>query len=183
MRHTDAVSKNLGAAGLNGAGARSAFISHFRTLRGRPDYDGFVTINDGVAWGKSHPNALKNPTPDNTLYANSALLDFGNISEADFPSTNKLTPINLLNNSNLKASITNGTLRGTVYALGRVDMMLTNRNAGTVKILDTDATDYDWNQGGGMLRSTLINIDRVLEGVNDTHGFSVKYYGTGTLNH
>jgi hypothetical protein len=47
MRHTDAVSKNLGAAGLNGAGARSAFISHFRA---QSSGGGLGTANDWLGY-------------------------------------------------------------------------------------------------------------------------------------
>jgi RHS repeat-associated protein len=56
MRHTDAVSKNLGAAGLNGAGARSAFISHFRAQG-----------NGGSVYGTAVPIALTAAAVDGPL--------------------------------------------------------------------------------------------------------------------
>lgn len=34
----------------------------------RPDYDGFVTVNEGKAWAKQKPGALDNPTAANMLY-------------------------------------------------------------------------------------------------------------------
>ena len=37
-------------------------------IKDRPDFDGFVTREEGIGWAKSHPGALKNPTPENTLY-------------------------------------------------------------------------------------------------------------------
>lgn len=67
-------------------------------------------------------------------------------------------------------------------------MILTNRDARSVSIVNdynlpaNRATDYDWNRGGGFLRSTLIDAERSRTGLNDTHGFRVFYYGSGTLN-
>lgn len=88
-------------------------------LSSQPDWDGFVTIDEGVAWVLAHPGALQNPTPDNSLYINSALLDFGSLSTSDFPSVNQVWPQNLFSTSNTAASTTNPSLRATVYALGR----------------------------------------------------------------
>ena len=74
--------------------------NHFNTLPMRPDYDGFVTIDEGIEWGKSHPNARENPTPDNTLYIDASKLEFGNISTTDFKATGVPTYQNLFNNTN-----------------------------------------------------------------------------------
>ena len=49
-----------------------------------------------------------------------------------------------------------------------------------IKVND-EATDYDWNTGGGSWRSFFINLERKRTGLNDTHGFKVFYYGTGHL--
>jgi hypothetical protein len=109
-------------------------------------------------------------------------LNFGNISASNFPATNKLTPINTLNVENFAIAAGNESVRATVYALGRVDMILTNREARTVQIVNNDATDYDWNRGGGPIRDNLIKMERGRAGLNDTHGFKTFYYGIGTLN-
>ena len=70
----------------------------------------------------------------------------------------------------------------TVYALGRVDMILTNRAEGTVKILNNNATDYDWNVGGGIRRDLFIRINNRVFNINPkVHGFKTFYYGVGTL--
>ena len=44
--------------------------------------------------------------------------------------------------------------------------------------------DYDWNKGGGVIRKNAIKIERKRTGINDSHGFHVKYNGQGYLrNH
>ena len=59
-------------------------------------------------------------------------------------------------------------------------MTLLNQT-GSVKIVNNEATDYDWNKGGSIYRKGLINYERWSEGLNDTHGFKTFYYGTGHL--
>ncbi|MCY7361243.1 MAG: hypothetical protein LH629_04120, partial [Ignavibacteria bacterium] len=187
MSHKDAISKNLRVEGLKGQEAYDKLESHYTGLPNRPDFDGFVSVDDGVGWAMSHSGALNNPTPDNMLYINTAKLDFGNLSTSNFNSVNNSQPQNLLNSGNLTAATYNATLRGTVYALGRVDMILNNREARNVSIVNdynlvsNRATDYDWNRGGGFLRSTLIDAERSRTGLNNNHGFRVFYYGVGTL--
>lgn len=123
MAHSDAVKQDLGADGLNNGAALTNLAEHFVNLPNRPDFDGFVTIQEGVDWARSHPGALDNPTPDNTLYLDASKLDFGYISTSDFTrGLNVTTPINLNTVPNFSASSVNQTLRATVYALGRVDM-------------------------------------------------------------
>ena len=155
---------------------------HYKELPKRPDYDGFVTIEEGIAWAKSHPNALKKPTPDNTLYIDASKLDFGSLSESDFPSVGKITPQNLFNNTNIVESIANPTLLATVYALGRVNMILTDRDRGTVIIENDSATVYDWNVGGETKRNLAIKLNNSLFKIDtQKHGFKVFYYGIGKL--
>lgn len=155
---------------------------HYSNLPNRPDYDGFVTVAEGIDWAKSHPNALSNPTPDNTLYIDAAKLDFGSLSTSDFPKTSTVTPQNIFTNSNLVESAINPELMATVYALGRVDMILTDRSKGTVKIVNNSATDYDWNVGGGTKRDAFIRANNLIFGINpNKHGFKTYYYGVGTL--
>lgn len=153
----------------------------------RPDYDGFVTIREGINWAKSHIGALENPTADNMLYLDASKLDFGNISVADFKNgVGNSSPINLNTKGNFAEAQNNYTLASSVYALGRVNITLLN-NSGSVKIVNDynlpfgRATDYDWNKGGSIWRKGLINYERWSEGLNDTHGFRTFYYGTGNL--
>ena len=160
----------------------SRINDHYTNLPNRPDYDGFVTVSEGIEWAKSHPNALKNPTPDNMLYIDASRLDFGALSTSDFPKVGVNTPQNLFSNQNIVESISNPELMATVYALGRVDMILTNRAQGTVKIVNNSATDYDWNVGGGSKRNAFIRTNNTLFGINPKiHGFKTFYYGVGKL--
>lgn len=156
--------------------------SHYNNLPNRPDYDGFVTVSEGISWAKSHPNALTSPSPDNMLYIDASQLDFGSISTTDFPTVGIKKAQNLFNNSNILESAFNPTLLASVYALGRINMILTDRRQGTVKIVNDSATDYDWNTGGGAKRNTFITINNAIFGINpQIHGFKVYYYGVGKL--
>ncbi len=182
MSHDDALSKNQGTEGLENGAAVNNLVSHYDGLKDRPDYDGFVTRSEGIDWAKANPGALENPTADNTLYLDSSKLDFGNLSTSNFATVGNSEPQNLLNLGNLAASSVNDKLKGTVYALGRVDMILNNKTTGNVSIVNNEATDYDWNLGGSPLRKNLIRAERALNGLNNSHGFKTFYYGTGTLN-
>ncbi len=181
MSQKDAYSVSIG--GFVNEESRDKFIKSFDSLPDRPDYDGFVSIEEGVNWALAHPDALSNPTPENSLYINAKYLDFGDTSVADFKGEGIITPINLFGKNNFLASATNSKLRATIYALGRVNLILENAVMKSVRVVNDNATDYDWNTGGGSVRSTFINAERARTGLNDRHGFKAYYYGTGTLNH
>ncbi|MBD5265260.1 MAG: hypothetical protein HDS48_07040 [Bacteroides sp.] len=159
--------------------------SHHSQLSDRPDYDGVVTMQEGIQWAKQHPNALKNPTPDNMLYIDTSKLDFGPLSESSFPQVNIKQSINLFKDykSALFKSLFNSRFRDTVYGLGRCEMMLLDRTNRTVKVIDGNANDYDWNLGGESHRNTAIIINNYIFKINpDIHGFKTFYYGIGHLN-
>lgn len=183
MSHADALSYNLDYEGLINDEARSNYVTSYTSLKNRPDYDGFVTIDEGVDWAKAHPNALANPTPENSLYINTALLDFGDLTvdKIGIRNTGKVMPVNLFTKSNTKEAILNGRLRATVYALGAVDIIMQNPVLRTISIVNNDATDYDWNDGGSFIRSTAIKLERIRTGLNGSHGFKAYYYGIGQL--
>ena len=183
MSHEEALAHNLGFEGLNGLQAQANFQQSFSSLSSRPDYDGFVTIEEGINWAKSHPNAASHPTPENSLYVNTALLDFGSLSINDIGilNTGIKRPVNLFTKMNTIESIWNKRLRATVYALGRVNVILQNPVMRTISIVNDKATIYDWNRGGGFIRSNAISLERMRTGLNDSHGFMVYYYGVGIL--
>ena len=162
---------------------RQKISNHHTKLVQRPDFDGFVTITEGVEWAKKHPNALSDPTPDNTLYINTSKLDFGKVSTSDFKEEGVITAINLFPKDikRLIYSTSSAERRGTVYALGRVNMILLNRDTREVVIVNDNATSYDWNIGGGGWRNFFIKTERIRTGLNDSHGFRVFYYGHGKL--
>ena len=182
MSHDDAKEKDKGTDSFKDDNAKQKFKKSYDSLKDRPDWDGFVTIEEGIEWAKKHPNALSNPTPENSLYINTALLNFGNISVSDFTAINQTTPVNLYNYDNFIDAINNPTLRATVYALGRVDLILHDSKTRSVSIVNNKATDYDWNKGGSLGRKIAIQLERYRTGLNDTHGFKVYYYGSGFLN-
>ena len=157
-------------------------LDHYANLKYRPDYDGYVTIIEGIQWAMTHPYALKNPTPDNTLYIDTSKMDFGALSVDDFDEIGVSTPQNLFDWSNVRISITNSNVRATVYALGRVNMILHNRKYGTISIVNNNATDYDWNTGGGSTRDIAIRINNSIFFLDPSkHGFKTYYYGFGTI--
>ena len=157
---------------------------HFSTRSSRPDYDGFVSVGEGIAWAKAHPYALQHPTPDNTLYIDASQLDFGSLSISDFEKVGVSKSQNLFVDSNIFSSVSNPILLATVYALGRVDMILIDRKSGSVKIDNNgEATFYDWNLGGGTRRNRFIKANNFLFNINPKkHGFKTYYYGIGHLN-
>ena len=179
---THASAGNYAFMGELSENVQNKIDSHYNSLSKRPDYDGFVTPAEGVAWAKQNPNALKHPTPDNTLYVNTSKLDFGNISTSSFPATKTKIAQDLFNKSNTLESFINPTLFATVYALGRVYLVLENRKNKIVRIVNDEATDYDWNEGGGKKRDTFIRAHNSILGINPkVHGFKVYYYGLGKL--
>ncbi|MCQ2211682.1 MAG: RHS repeat-associated core domain-containing protein, partial [Paludibacteraceae bacterium] len=167
---------------------RQKIWDHQGTIPGRPDYDGFVTVDEGVQWAKNHPDALQNPTPDNTLYINTAKLDFGPVSTDMFKNENEVTAVNLFPIKSFGDFIEAGKSRinekryGTVYALGRCNLILLSREDKTVAVVNDEATDYDWNGGGAGHRNSFIQWERNRKGLDDRHGFKVYYYGIGKLN-
>lgn len=51
-----------------------------------------------------------------------------------------------------------------------------------MRIVNDEATDYDWNEGGGKTRNTFIRANNSILGINPkVHGFKVYYYGLGKL--
>jgi hypothetical protein len=116
------------------------------------------------------------------LYVNTSKLDFGNISTSSFPATKTKIAQDLFNKSNTLESFINPTLFATVYALGRVYLVLENRKNKIVRIVNDEATDYDWNEGGGKTRNTFIRVNNSILSINPkVHGFKVYYYGLGKL--
>ena len=167
---------------------KERITSHYNSLKNRPDYDGFVTIREGIAWAKQHPNALDNPTPDNMLYIDASKLDFGNVSMTSV--INKEGNANLFNAGNFFCSLTNQKRASSVYALGRVRLEVMDVKSKRVKVYNDykdegsthRATDYDWNIGKGFIRSLGIYFERIRSNIPDDAGFRVYYYGMGKLN-
>ena len=147
------------------------------TFPNRPDWDGFVTIGEGIAWAKMHPRALKNPTPENTLYINAALLDLGFLTVKN----SGLKVGQDYTNVNLYYYVNRYSFRSihTTYALGNTSIKLLDNN-GTISFYG-DAYDWDYHNGS-YCRNALIFLERTRTGLNDNHGFKVSIYGTAKIN-
>ena len=179
MLHVDAI--NLSSAQISQE-TYDKITAHYNGLPKRPDYDGYVSMLEGIRWAKKHPDALKNPTPDNSLYINTAKLNFGSLSTEDFPEEGNPYPKNLFTFPNAIRARNNPFLFDTIYALGRFDATLENRDKKLISIKNNDATYYDWNTGGGRIRNMFIKLNNFMFNIDPSiHGFKVYYYGLGKL--
>ncbi|MBS1761164.1 MAG: hypothetical protein JST23_13685, partial [Bacteroidetes bacterium] len=182
MGHEEALKKDVGISNMTPK-AMANLTDHFTNLPSRPDYNGNIpTREEGIAWAKAHPNALLSDDPNDMLYVNSSSLDFGNINQMMFAKENEITPVNLFNPGNLDPLGLNKRLESTVYAMGRINLILRSRENLSVEVVNDDAAIYDWNRGGGKVRSWLIDKERQKFGLDDRHGFKIYYYGLGYLN-
>lgn len=176
MTHDDALSHSL--IGPIDKQVRTRVKQHFRSLKSRPDYDGVISISEGIAWAKTHLGAKDNPTPDNMLYADASKLDFGGLT-TEYLKEGSISSINLYNFYNLP-SAANLNARSTIYALGLCSIKL-HDNQGTVSVDNDDATDYDWNRGGSFIRDKGILFEKWRADIPDGAGFKVYYYGRGIV--
>lgn len=172
MTHNDAISNSL--IGPIDKVVSNRIISHFSSLKSRPDYDGFVTISEGIDWAKTHIGAKDNPTPDNMLYVDASKLDFGGLT-TEYLKEGSISSINLYSLNNLP-SATKANARSTIYALG-VCSIMPHDNHGTVSVVNNDATDYDWNRGGSFIRDKGILLEKWRANLPDDAGF----YGRGIV--
>jgi RHS repeat-associated protein len=152
--------------------------NHFAGLSSRPDYDGFVTIDEGIEWAKQRPNTLGNNDPNDALYLDASKLNFGDLSVDNIGlKQGQQGNVNLFD----YVHWTSSSSRATTYALGNTQMKLLNPNAGTVKLF-SDIYDWDYhNNPPSGTRDRLIQAERWRSGVNSSHGFRVFMYGTGTI--
>lgn len=95
-------------------------------------------------------------------------------------------PINLLN----YVDYSSYSSRSTTYAFGNTRIQLINADAGTVRLF-SDKFDWDYHskwsrKGSGAWwqrgkRDFLIANERALKGLNNSHGYPIYTYGTGTI--
>jgi RHS repeat-associated protein len=151
---------------------------HWQALSLRPDWDGVVTIDEGVAWALAHPNATG--TPDETLYLDAGQMSFGSLSTSDFSEEGQTLRVNLLYTNNPL----NARARNTTYALGNTRVQLMSFDKRTIRVLN-DAYDWDYHSGSApktLIRNGLIWGERQRTGINDNHGIPIAPYGLGVLN-
>lgn len=161
------------------AAAMEKMAGHFSTLSSRPDYDGIVTIKEGIDWAKSHPGAKDNPTADNSLYIDASKLDFGDLSINDVLASSEN---NLFCTSRLKSSPKNAQYLNTVYALGKFHSEVVSSDDRTIRVINDELAVYDWNLAESRKRNVIITMHNAVMGINKKkHGFKVYYYGLGKL--
>jgi hypothetical protein len=161
-------------------------VDHFENLSTRPDWDGILTIEEGIAWAKAHPNLDDNNNPkdglgnakaDDKIYLDAAKFDFGDLRVSDFKAIGQEQRIKLLGYTNFFSA----SSRNTTYALGRTHMTLLNKD-GDVSISPGPFNNYDWDYGGTVGRNILIWIARHRNSLDDSHGFPLEIYGTGRVS-
>lgn len=191
MSHNEAKAYDFGSnTGQLTKEEKAKLDNHYHGLKVRPDYDGIVTIREGIAWAKSHPSLGLNKTTQNYeratesdhLYLDASKMDFGYLANLDFTNgIGNVSNINLFEFTNV--NLTSSNSRFTTYALGRTKMTLLNAS-GSVRVENGTWNNYDWDDGGGKVRQFFISIERWLKGIDpNVHGFPVKVYGVGQLNY
>ena len=176
MIHDKAMEKNVGFEGLTDLNAQIKYKANYESLYTRPDYDGIVSIDEGVAWAKSHPNlddnnnpkdGFKYATSSDALYYDVSKMDFGKLKKDDFQKVGVPELIDLT----FKATLAENS-RFTTYALGRTYITLVkNDGEGIVEVKNGTWNNYDWHYGGNGARNTALYIERKRTGLNDSHGF------------
>jgi len=59
-------------------------------------------------------------------------------------------------------------------------MKLLNSKTGKIQLF-WDDYNWDTHTGGSKTRNTLIKAERIRAGLDDSHGFRIFIYGTGTI--
>lgn len=181
MDHDEALSLSTDLD-ENDKDAEIKLYYHYKDLINRPDWDGFVTIEEGIAWAKSHIGASDNPSPDNTLYLDASKLNFGKLSVSNIGlNEGEKGNVDLLDYVILYSR----SSRSTTYALGNTQIQLLDSKNGIIKLF---SDVYDWDYHNAFVygkpqgkRDKLLYYERWRAGVNDTHGFPIIIYGTGKI--
>ncbi|ASZ13078.1 hypothetical protein KTO58_08975 [Chitinophaga pendula] len=203
MSHSSGLASNLGPEGLQKY-AIPTFMYNYNKLKDRPDWDGFVGMQEGIDWAKAHPNldndgnesnGMGLAIPEDWLYVDASKLDFG-ILGTNSLTQGKRTSVNLLNYTLEEMMIAGLFIEdpliaailapsysslATTYALGRTEITLLDKQ-GHVRVENGPHNIYNWDRGGNALRKFLIDVNRGISGLDDSHGFPLFIYGTGKLN-
>lgn len=124
---------------------------------------------------------MDNPTPWNRVYMDAGKLDFGNVGIDELILSEEIY-INIIRKSHYFSRLKKNCLYHSVYAMGRIRLVLLDSDTGAVRVVNDEAAVYDWNMGGSFFRDALVGVDRFAYGLGDEHGFQVRYYGVGHLN-
>ncbi|WP_344980130.1 RHS repeat-associated core domain-containing protein, partial [Compostibacter hankyongensis] len=176
MSHEDAMRENLGQTALDGKIARSNFLNSYYNLPNRPDYDGVMSYNDLLKWGRKNG--------DVPVFLDASGIDFGNLYISDFSGIGSGKRIN--------TTLIHNTPLNTYGPWGKNYMTLISAD-GRVR-LSNDRFDYDqhdlkkaWHEGLGtwtyefFIRHPFIKTLRDIHGINSQYGFDMIPYGYGHL--
>ena len=103
MSHEEALSHSLGYNGLADEEARSNYLESYTSLKDRPDYDGYLTLEEANKWyreGKGQP-----------LFTSLAKIDLSGIYSLGEKYVREIKSFNLLLHS---GSLNDGLVYGTL---------------------------------------------------------------------
>lgn len=164
MSNEDALSHNLGKKGLSSSEAQSSLYSHYNGLKDRPDYDGYLTLNEANDW---YRNGNGEP-----LYVDSSKIDLSPQNISNFK-VGESKYINFASPSN--ANVATGLVYGTIK-LTMLDKNGSTKLGGEGGKLDTYDFDYKPNRTG---RNIATWIGEQVAGQGN--GFDIFTYGRAKL--
>lgn len=141
------------------------YANHYAGLPSRPDYDGFLTLDEANDW---YRNAGGKP-----LYVNSAQIDLSPVTVKDFDDKDSFV-------SNFFLT-TNVHTTGRVY--GIIKLTIVDRVNGRVKLGndkgELDYYDFDIKKRDGSIKRDLRNAGTVIGGWVAGQGQPFKIYNYG----
>jgi RHS repeat-associated protein len=161
MNHEEALSYNLGNQGLNNVDAKDKLSNHYGGLKDRPDYDGYLTLNEANDW---YRNGGGEP-----LFTDLGKIDLTSITPNQF-NKKDVNYFNLLFMGNKKDGLVYGTIG------------LSNLGDNKVKGYFDDY-DFDirpWNSAGNVIRNIETKIGDWKAGKGE--GFRIYFYGQGNIS-
>ena len=175
MKHKDALNFNLGKAGLNNSKAFNNFISNYKNLNKRPDYDGKLTLKEANEW---YRNGSGKP-----LYVDLASIDFSTTHLSDVSNYNedKQTGIvNLFFTQSPLSEIMGGG--GNVY--GSIVIKITNNLDITSPNNYFDTYNFDQKSWGWNPSRWIRNIETKVGEWKAGQGtpFNIYFYGRNQLS-
>jgi RHS repeat-associated protein len=157
-----ALNNNLGIEGLNGVDAQNKFTDHYNSLKGRPDYDGYLTLEDANEWYRSGNGQ--------SLYTSLEKIDLSGIYSLGEGFVGQEKAFNLLlNSNNLNDALVYGTITLKRYPNN------------TVRAYN-DQYDFipnDWNNPLNYIRNLSTLGGQIVAGVGIP--YDINIYGSKTL--
>ena len=157
MSHEEALSHSLGYGGLVNDEARANYVTSYTGLKGRPDYDGYLTKAEADAWWRG-----KSGEP---LFVDQSKIELHGVNTSSFKRKNPI----------YKNFIWGLTNTGKTY--GTLKMTLIDAEKGKVFIGSEKYMDkYDFNMDGRPFRDFATWVERPGK-ANDGKDFLIYGYG------